>query len=130
MAKTLHTVASQRQTQGSWHRTWSNTAVDGYTRLEEIEGEREKVQILFAFLLSFSIIEGETNPAQPAKSLLTPVPCLHDRTLHLYVSSLVMKGSQLLLSFPLAPVQLLCRPKLPILIYDSSFIHFQPANNF
>lgn len=101
-------------------------------RAGERKGGREEKQIPFpcSFLLLLWT-QVETNLAAcPSKGLLAPVPSRLGATLHLYMSSSVIKGSQLLLSFPTSPVQLLCWLTMPVLICDSSFIHFQLAKIF
>lgn len=66
MAKTLQTVGLPETDSRGLAQDLSKMTLARHTRLEEMEGDREEVQILFPFLLSFCIIEGETNPGGPA----------------------------------------------------------------
>lgn len=68
-------------------------------------GKTDSVSLLFHSVIMDTV---ESNLAAcPSRSLLNPVPCRHGAASHLYMSSSVIKGLQLLLSFPTSPVQLL-----------------------
>lgn len=91
-------------------------------------GRRQKKQTVSLLFHPVITDTGGTNLAAcPTTTFLTPVPCFRDTTLHLYLPSLVIKGWQLLLSFPISPF---CWLMMPVIIRDSLFTHFQLANNF